>query len=452
MTQAVTVKEVRAEQVAQLQADINTVTTLAKKAAADQAAAQKAIQADQALLTQLRGEASALRQQFATAAMKLEQHAIELQLYDNGVRQRDAGIVLAADQDLLAAATRLVQALAGQAAALQAALAPAKAALSAAEQEDAATGDDRTVLTTLVADAVRQARGSDVTAQVTAASGALAALVGGTDLLAVLRSRYEHARAAAGDKQNAVARARVAAQAAARLASPAGADLDASAAGYGDVRASAHRWAAAGQGALDDARQALQQAIGTAGFPPPVAADIAQKAKAATDSGAAQADRALHDAGVASIAADAALDAVTGPKAAVDPGYDPATDDTVKAQRDAAAAAATAQAAAQAARTQEFRQQMVDWDLSLPPEAFPLAIATLGAQAEIAELAALDVTKLLTDLDAAEAAYAGALTTQGSTGLLQQATAAKLADRQADADQYAADADQRMLAIMRGDQ
>ena len=96
-----------------------------------------------------------------------------------------------------------------------------------------------------------------------------------------------------------------------------------------------------------------------------------------------------------SIAADADLDAVTGPKAAVDPGYDPATDDAVKAQRDAAAAAADAAAAAQAARTPDFLKKMIEWDLSLPPEAFTLAITTFDAQAQIARLAALDITKLL---------------------------------------------------------
>ena len=451
MTPTVTLKDVRAEQVARLQTDINTITALAKKAAADQAAAQKAIQSDEALLTQLRSGASALRQQFATAAMKQEQHAIELQLYQNGADQREAGISLAADQDRLAAVTQRSQTLTGQAAALQAALAQAKAVLSAAEQEDAATGDDRTALTTLVADAVRQAGGADVTAQANVARDTLAKLAGGANMAAVLQARYDRARAVISDKQSAVARAEAAAWAVTRLASPGAADLDAAAAGYRDARARVHRWATEGPGALDAARQALAQTIGTPPFPPPVADDIAQKAQAATASTAADKDQGFHRAALASIAADAAFNAVTGPKSAVDPGYDPATDDAVKPQRDAAEAADQALQAADAARTPELKKPMTDWDLAVPPVAFPLAVTTFDALAQIAGLAVLDITKLLTDLDAAETAYAAALRTQGSTDGLRQAAADKLAGRQADADRYAADADQRVLAVVRGD-
>src|SRR5439155_11222842 len=111
--------------------------------------------------------------------MKLEQHSIESQLYDNKVKQRDAEITLASHQDQLDTATQQSQTQTGKAAKLQADLARAQADFGAAEQADAATGDDRTALTTLVADAARQAGGADVTAQLTAASDALAKLIGG---------------------------------------------------------------------------------------------------------------------------------------------------------------------------------------------------------------------------------------------------------------------------------
>jgi hypothetical protein len=444
-------KDVRTEQVARLQTDINAVTAQAKKAAADQAAAQKAVQADQARLTQLQAAASALQQQFATASMKLEQHAIELQLYDNRAEQRNAEIMLAADQDQLAAATEQAQSLAGKAAALQGALAQAQADLSAAGQQDAAAGDDRTALTTLVADAARQAGGHDVTDQVTGVRTALATLVGGADMLDVLRARYDHGQAVVDDKKAAVARAQRAAFAVMQLAAAGAAGLYAAAAEYAGARAAVSRWATQGSDALASARQALQQTIGTAAFPPLVSSDIAQKAKAATDSGAAKADRDFHQAAVVSIARDGEFDAVIGPKFAVDPGYDPTKDDAVKPQRDAADAAATALAAAQAARTQPLLQQMVDWDLALPPDTFALAIATFGALDQIAGLAALDITALLARLDAAETGYAGALKDQARIGALQQAVADKLASRQADAARYTANADQRVLAVVRGD-
>src|SRR5262249_52787792 len=156
---------------------------------------------------------------FATATMKLDQHSIELQLYDNLTRRRAADIKLADDQDQLAAATRTVKSLDAKTAALQAALAPASAGLSSAGQADDAAADDRTALTTLVADAVRQAGGDDVKAQVAAAGQALATLIGGADMLAVLRSRHDHAKAIIGDKQSATARARQAALAVTQLTS-----------------------------------------------------------------------------------------------------------------------------------------------------------------------------------------------------------------------------------------
>jgi hypothetical protein len=451
MTQTVTLTDVRAGQVKDLQAAIKAATESSKQAATDQASAEQAVKADEAALAQLRAQDLSLRQQFATADMKQEQHAIESELYKNLNKERDAGIKLADDQDHLAELTQQSQSLTGRLSALQAALAQAKADLKAAGQQDDATEKDRTALKTTVTDAVQEAGSDAVKAQLAAASDRLAGLVGGAAMVDVLRARYVHALAIDSDKQSAVARGQLAVSAVAQVTSPGPAKLDAAAAGHDDAKASVHRWATDGPGILASARQALQQTIGTADFSPAVSSDISDQAKAVTDSGAAAADKAFHDAAVASIAADAELDAVTGPKAAMDPTYDPAKDDTVKAQRAAADAAAKALTTAQAARTQDFQQQMIRWDLSLRPEAFPLAITTFGAQSQIAELAALNVTAALETLDGAETAHAGALKDQADISALGQAAAAEQAGREADAARYAAGADQRMLAVVRGE-
>jgi hypothetical protein len=451
MTQTVALKDVRAEQVAQLQAAIDAAAALSKQATADQSAAQQAVKADEAVVAQLGAEASALHGRFGTATMKVDQHAIELQLYANLAKQRDAQIKLDADQDELAGLIQQSQSLAGQITALQAALAQANADLSAAQQQDAAAADDRAALTTSVAAAVQEAGSAGVTTLVTGASDALGKLVGGANMVQVLRARYDHAQAVIGDKQRAVAQARLATVAVMQLTAPSAAAAATAAAQYDDAGKSAHRWATEGPGRLGEARQALAQTMGTAAFSPPVSTDISDRAKAATDSGAAAADKAFHDAAVAAITAHAELDAVTGPKTAVNPGYDPANDDTVKAQRAAAAAADQELTAADAARTPEAKQKTTEWDLSLPPDAVTLAIATFDAQSQIAELAALDVTALLATLDAAETAYAGALRDQAANSKLQQAAAVNQATRQADAARYAAAADQRVLAIVRGD-
>jgi hypothetical protein len=451
MTQTVTLTEVLKEQAAQLQAATDAATATSKQVTADQSTAQQAVTADQAVLAQLGAEASVLHQQLAAATMEADQRAFELRLYGNLGQQRDAQIKLAADQDELAGLTQQSQALAGQITALQGALARANSDLGIAQQQDAAAANDRTTLTTTVAGAVQEAGSDQVKALVTDASDALAKLVGGANMVDVLRSRCDDAQAIIGDQQGAAARAQLAGLAVTQLSSPNAAAVAAAAAQSDDARTSAHRWATEGPGGLAAARQALQRTIGTAAFSPAVSKDIGDRATAATDSGAAAADKAFHDAAVASIAADAALDAVTGPKAAVDPGYDPAKDDTVKAQRDAAAAADKARTAADTARTPDFKQQMADWGLSLPPDAITLAIATFGAQAQIAALAALDIAALLAGLDAAETAYAEALTEQAKINMLQQAAAEKQAYRAADAARYAAGADQRVLAVVRGD-
>jgi hypothetical protein len=450
MTQTIALKDVRAERVAQLQAAIDKAAADSTQAAADQDTAQKAVTADQAALAQLQGEAVAVHGQFAAATMKLDQHSIELQLYDNLTKHRDAEIKLASDQDQLAVAAQQVQSLGRRTAALQAALTVANSDLSAAEQQDAAEADDRAALAGQVADAVREAGSDDVKAQVAAASAALAALDGGENMVGVELARYLHAQAIVGDKQRAVARAQLAALAVEQLTSAEAATLSAAAAGYDDARKVVDHWVTEGAGSLTAARQALQQTIGTAPFSPLVTSDISERAKTATDSGAAAADKAFHDAATASIAADADLDAAIEPKAAVDPGYDPATDDSVKDLRDKADAARQTLAAAQAARTPEFIQEMIYWDLSLPPEAFTLAIATFEAQSQIAALAALDTTTLQTALDTAETTYAEALRDQAEHDTLRQAAAEKQANREADATRYAAGADQRLLAVVRG--
>lgn len=451
MTETVTLTDVRNEQADQLKHDIDAATSGQRDAANEQTAADQQVKQDEAAVVKLRAEASALQQQIAVATMKQERHAIELQLYENLKAQRSAIATLATDQDLLAGYTRQSTTLTTRLTALKTAYAQASADLDVAKQQDSAAAKDRAALTASVPDAQREAGSDAVKAQVAAASEALAKLVGGPNLVGVVRARYEHGQAIAGESRHAVARAQQAALAVTRLSTPLAAAVAAASAAYADARTSASHWATTAADGLAGARTALQQTIGTAAFSALVSADISERAKVATDSGAAAADQAWHEAATAAIAATADLDAVTEPKAATDPHYDPAADDTVKAQRDAAQAADQAKAAAEAARTPEFRQQMIDWDLSLPPDIFPLAVATFGAQSLISELATLDIPALAARLDTAETAYAGALGDQARVDGLQQKADEEQASHQDAATQYAIGADQRLLAVVRGD-
>jgi hypothetical protein len=451
MTETVTLTDVRAEQADQLQHDIDAAALKLKDdvAPAEDKADQQ-VKNDEAVLVQLRAEASVLQQQLAVATMKPERHALELQLYENLKEQRSATAALATHQDQQADCTRQAQTLTSRLTALKTALAQASADLDAARQQDSAAANDRAALTTSAANAQREAGSDAVKAQVAAASDALAKLVGGPNLVDVLRARYEHGQASIGDSQGAAARARQAALAVTRLGAPLAAAVAVAAAAYDDARSAVSHWATTAADGLAGARTALQQTIGTEAFSPQVSADISDRAKAATDSGAAAADKAYHDAATTAIAAQADLDVVTGPKAAVDPGYDPAADDTVKAQRDAADAADQAKAAADAGR-KDFADQLIAWDLSLQPDVFQLAMATFGAQSLIAELAALDTAALAARLDAAETAYAGALGDQARVNGMQQKADEEQASREDESARYAAGADQRLLAVVRGD-
>lgn len=451
MTEIVTLTDVRTEQADQLKHDIDAATSDQQDAANKQTAADQQVKNDEAALAKLRADASAGQQQIAAATMKQDRHAIELQLYKNLEAQRSAIATLATDQDRLADYTRQSKTLTARLTALKTAYAQAGADLDAAKQQDSAAAKDRAALTTSVTDAQREAGSDAVKAQVAAASDALAKLVGGPNLVDVLRARYEHGQAIAGESRHAVARAQQAALSVTRLSAPLAAAVAAASAAYDDARTSASHWATTAADGLAGARTALQQTIGTEAFSSLVSADISDRAKTATDSGAAAADQAYHEAATAAIAAQADLDAITGPKLATDPAYDPAADDTVKAQRDAADAADQAKAAAEAARTQDFTDQMVAWDLSLPPGVFTLAVATFGAQALIAELAALDITALAARLDTAETAYAGALGDQAKVDGMQQKADEEQASLQDAATQYATGADQRLLAVVRGD-
>ena len=72
--------------------------------------------------------------------MRLDQHSIELQLYDN-LTSSETPKSLRRHRDQLAVATQLVQSLGRRITDLQAALVVANADLSAAEQQDAAEAD-----------------------------------------------------------------------------------------------------------------------------------------------------------------------------------------------------------------------------------------------------------------------------------------------------------------------
>ena len=451
MTETVTLTDVRTEQADQLQHDIDAAAAKLKDdvTPAEDKADQR-VKKDEAILVKLRADASVLQQQLAVATMKPERHAIELQLYDNLKEQRSATAALATDQDQQADCTRQAQTLTSRLTVLKTAHAQVSADLDAARQQDSAAANDRAALSTSPANAQQEAGSDAVKAQVAAASDALAKLAGGPNLVDVLRARYEHGQAIAGESRHAVDRARRAALSLTQLSAPLAAAVADASAIYEKARTSASRWATTAADGLAGARTALQQTIGTAAFSQQVSTEISDWAKAATDSGAAAADQAYHEAATAAIAARADLDAITGPKAAVDPRYDPAADDTVKAQRDAADAADQAKAAADAGR-KNFADQMIAWDLSLPPDVFTLAVATFGAQALIAELAALDIKALGTHLDTAETAYAKALGGQARVNGLQQKADEEQASRQDAATQYATGADQRLLAVVRGD-
>ena len=201
MTETVTLTDVRTEQADQLQHDIDAAAAKLKDdvTPAEDKADQR-VKKDEAILVKLRADASVLQQQLAVATMKPERHAIELQLYDNLKEQRSATAALATDQDQQADCTRQAQTLTSRLTVLKTAHAQVSADLDAARQQDSAAANDRAALSTSPANAQQEAGSDAVKAQVAAASDALAKLAGGPNLVDVLRARYEHGQAIAGEK------------------------------------------------------------------------------------------------------------------------------------------------------------------------------------------------------------------------------------------------------------
>jgi hypothetical protein len=294
-----------------------------------------------------------------------------------------------------------------------------------------------------------------VTDLVTAATDHLKTWLGKPELLDLLHSRFTDAASAAADRDDRVAR-----------------DLDAHNAvlvarstidgAVGKTAEDYLRARAAVRAVVEQADQQLvwaQKVLAvTAGDSPLTASEqtrIDDRAKAATGGGAsnpAARAKAVHDAAVAKRHAAAAYEAKILPKQAVDPAYDPTTDNTVKTEREAAEKAVKDLDDADKALTTPMREKLDQWEVALPPVLVSLAVDTLRAVAIVDRLAKdTDPGKLEQALDTAEEAYAKALRARDANQTLLTESAARVAQRRDEVAALAPVSDLRVAAFVRGD-
>jgi hypothetical protein len=407
--------------------------------------AEDAVRAIDGKLTEAKAEMSRLHQELASATMQQDQHAAELKLAANKKTQYELTIAKAATESSLAELTDQLAAATALAAAARAGMSRAQAELSAGTADAILVDTDRAALSTVVADAVQQAKAAIAAPPAPGpADQKLEALTGGAKLVVLLKARFDHAQAVVNARRAAAGRLRdESATVTRRLA---GETALVSAAGRYDLaRSAAHS-------AVVRAQDWLKATKPPAGPPAPgvvggvdagpseaVLKGVAAAAKAAEDAGAVDAETTWQIKGAALVKAEEALAAQVEPKVVQDPSYDPNTDDSLKALRDAVTTASEELKEAVEARQQPIAQGatttladlILDWDLSLPAEATKQAIVAFMARQRLVELAAIDPTALSDELDAAETAYATELQRQARDTVRAAILSVRLAEETA---------------------
>jgi hypothetical protein len=166
----------------------------------------------------------------------------------------------------------------------------------------------------------------------------------------------------------------------------------------------------------------------------------------------AQLGAALHTARAAQRAAQTAFALVSEPKKAVDKNFDPATDASVKTEREAAAKADQDFTDANKAYKPNSMQPKIDgWDVAVPPAVALKVSDVLRAQAARGDLTGTKPKDVSDALDNAEAAHAGALVDDIAFRTVTEDYSAVVAEHTAEIAALAPVADQRIAAAVRGD-
>ncbi|MET7971002.1 hypothetical protein [Micromonospora sp. NPDC005305] len=449
MAAPVTVKDLRADQVSRLEQTVTTLSAKLNGLRDEQAAAEAEEKSTGIDLAALQAAASTLQQKLAAATMGADRHKIELDLDDNLLAQRPLAIRHAAAQEAAATKDLEVKRVTAANEKAKGDTARAAAELVQAKQDAAAANEWRIALTTKVVETVTKAGSPAVTVLTAAMTERLTTLLGGATLFHLVEARVADGLNTIEERQQAVMRAAAAVNATAAARSK----VDGAVAQTGDDYNRARSAVAAAQDAPADFAAALLVLQKVVAWPAPttaVQARIDKRGKAATHSRAAANEHAVRDALVSARSARGALAAITGPKKALNPAYNPATDDSVNAEREAAAAAEATLGEATAALTPSLVKILDKWEVAVPPDMMTLAVQALQAADTVKRLATLtDPHKLANDLTTAEAAYAEALDTQLTTQLHQDAAAEDLRARRDEAAAIPDGGDLRVPALPR---
>ncbi|MEV1319947.1 hypothetical protein AB0J14_28150 [Micromonospora arborensis] len=447
MPAPLTVKDVRAHQLDRFNQSVTALSAKLDALRGKQAEAETEVKSTAIELAALQAAASTLQQKLAAATMGADRHAIELELDKNLLDQRPTAIGHAAAQEAAAGKALEVKRVTAAHEKAKGDAARAAAKLVLATQDAAATDVWRIALTTQVAETVTEARGPAAATLKAAVTGRLTTLLGGKKLHDLVKARVTDALTTVEERRQAVARATTAVNATAKARS----SVDGAVTETGDAHYQARSAVADAQDAPGEFAAALQVLHKVVAWPVPTAevqARIDERGKAAAD--AAVKEKDVRDALALDRKARAALAAKTDFKRAVDPTYDQANDESVKAERQAADEAEAKLKNASAALTGDLVKILEAWEVAVPSDMMTLAVAALQAADTVKRLMTrTDPDKLANDLTTAEAAYADALYTQLTAQSRQDAAAEELQARRDEAAAIPAGADLRVPALAR---
>lgn len=451
----VTVKQVRTDERLRLQQEVLATQQELVTADNDLDSALQDVSSATRALALLQASESTIRQQLTVAQMPGLIDQLEAELEANLLLQRPERFKLADAQDRSAERQRARQRLAVALDRIRAQLAQAEAAIALATRDENQAQAWRTALTLKVPGVVALAKDPAVQGLEDAALARVKRLLGDKPVLVnLVTARYTDGVGERADRQARLDVAIETANAVQQAGGPAGAVL-ATAEAYARARQRAREVAEDSESRLAWIEATFRSAAASPGLQPGEQSRIDARAADASTPAKSPAKLLgdLHNARAAQRAARTELERVARPREALDDTFDRTTDASVKDERDAVSAADAAFAAADTAWKPATMKAAIDaWEVAVPPAVMLLVSDVLRARAERAEIGAVDPDEVDGSLDLAETAYADAIVDEIESRVATEELNAEVLARMDEVAALAAVADQRVVALVRGDE
>jgi hypothetical protein len=450
-----TVKQARVEERLRLQQQVFATQQQLVDADNDLSSALEDAASATKTLALLQSAESTIRQQLAVARMPGLIDQLEAELEANLLLQRPQHFKLADAQDRSAQGQRARQRLAATLDRLRAQLAQAEAAIALAARDEDQAQPWRAALALKSPAVVALAKDPAVQGLEDAAMARVKRLLGDKQVLVdLVAARYTDGSGEQADRRARLEVAIDTANAVQEAAGPAGAVL-ASAETYARAREEVRTVAEESEARLAWIEVTYRLAASTPGLQPGVQSRIDTRATDASTPAKSPAKLLgdLHRARAVQRSARTAFERVARPKEALDDAFDRSADASVKTEREAVTDADEAFATAETAWKPNTMKASIDaWEVAVPPPIMLLVNDVLRARARRHEIAAIDPAAVAGALDSADTAHADALVADIEARVAAEELNAEVLARMDEVAALAAVADQRVAALVRGDE